>query len=299
MPHAYDRLTARFARIATIGEAAAMLGWDASVVMPPGGAAARGEQLAVLAGLAHGELTAPETAALLAEAEAPSDDPWQAANLALMRHAHARAAALPASLVEASARANSDCEKIWREARRDSDFARVLPAFETVLRLARESAACLSAALGLAPYDALMDGYQRGIGAGDVTPIFAAYEEFLARALPAALARQAAAPAPRPLPGPFPEAAQESFCRALAERIGLDFAHARLDRSTHPFSGGTPSDVRITTRYDTADVAQALLGVIHETGHALYERGLPARFARQPVGEAAGMAAHESQSLIV
>jgi carboxypeptidase Taq len=94
-------------------------------------------------------------------------------------------------------------------------------------------------------------------------------------------------------------AAQEALCRRLSARLGLDFTHARLDRSAHPFSGGTPTDVRITTRYDPADFAQAVLGVVHETGHALYERGLPAAHARQPVGEAAGMAAHESQSLII
>ena len=92
---------------------------------------------------------------------------------------------------------------------------------------------------------------------------------------------------------------QEALCRRLAARAGLEFEHARLDRSTHPFCGGTPTDVRITTRYDEADPAQALMGVMHETGHALYERGLPADHARQPVGEAAGMAVHESQSLIV
>jgi carboxypeptidase Taq len=85
----------------------------------------------------------------------------------------------------------------------------------------------------------------------------------------------------------------------VSERIGLDFDHARLDRSAHPFSGGTPSDVRITTRYDPADFTQAVMAVVHETGHALYERGLPASHARQPVGRAAGMAVHESQSLIV
>jgi carboxypeptidase Taq len=85
----------------------------------------------------------------------------------------------------------------------------------------------------------------------------------------------------------------------MSARIGLDYDHARLDRSAHPFSGGTPTDVRITTRYDEADFTQSLLGVLHETGHALYERGLPAEYARQPVGTAAGMAAHESQSLIV
>jgi carboxypeptidase Taq len=91
---------------------------------------------------------------------------------------------------------------------------------------------------------------------------------------------------------------QEALCRRLAERLGLDFAHARLDRSAHPFSGGTQSDVRITSRYEEADFTQAVLAVVHETGHALYERGLPHEWTRQPVGEAAGMAVHESQSLI-
>jgi carboxypeptidase Taq len=299
-PSALDRLTARFARIATIHEAEAMLGWDAAAMMPPGGGAARGDQLAVLAGLAHGLLTEPAVADDLASAEAhPPADAWRAADLRLMRHAHTRATAIPAPLVEAQARANSACEKVWREARREADFARVRPYLEQVVALVREQAAALAPALGLSPYDALMDGYQRGVGAADVAPVFAAYERFLADALPRAEALQAARPAPVRPEGPFPAAVQESLARRLSERVGLDYAHARLDRSTHPFCGGTPTDVRITTRYDEADFSQALLGVLHETGHAMYERGLPAAFARQPVGEAAGMAAHESQSLIV
>lgn len=295
---AYDRLTARFTRIATVQEAAAMLGWDAAAMMPPGGAAARGDQLAVLAGLAHGLLTAPEVAEDLAAAYA-GDDPWRAANLRLMHHAHARATAVPADLVEAQARANAACEKIWRDARRDSDFARVAPALAEVVNLTRQQATALSAALGLSPYDALMDGYQRGIGAADVAPVFAAYGTFLKEALPRAEALQASHPAPIRPRGPFPAEKQEALCRHLSEMAGLEPAHSRLDRSAHPFCGGTPTDVRITTRYDEADFAGALLGVLHETGHALYERGLPRDHARQPVGEAAGMAAHESQSLII
>ena len=163
----------------------------------------------------------------------------------------------------------------------------------------REAAACLAPALGLSPYDALMDGFQRGIGAADVAPVFSEYETFLHTALPQAEERQARRGTPRRPAGPFPAARQEALCRRLSERLGLDFAHARLDRSAHPFSGGTRTDVRITTRYDEADFTQAVLAVVHETGHALYERGLPEAFARQPVGEAAGMAAHESQSLII
>jgi carboxypeptidase Taq len=83
------------------------------------------------------------------------------------------------------------------------------------------------------------------------------------------------------------------------ERIGFDFTHGRLDVSAHPFCGGTPDDVRITTRYDECDFARSLMGVLHETGHALYQRGLPAEWRLQPVGRARGMAMHESQSLLL
>jgi carboxypeptidase Taq len=297
---AYDRLADRFTRIATLNEASAMLGWDAAAMMPPGGGAARGDQLAVLAGLAHSQLTAATVADDLGEAESTVEqEPWRAANLRLMRHAYTRATAVPSDLVEATARACSSCEKVWREARRTADFAMVAPHLAEVVTLTRQAADAMAPALGLSAYDALMDGFQPGIGAADVDPIFARYEAFLQDALPRAEEKQARSPAPLPLPGPFPANQQEELCRRLSQRAGLEFSHARLDRSTHPFCGGTPTDVRITTRYDETDCAQAIMGVLHETGHALYERGLPATYARQPVGEAAGMGAHESQSLIM
>ena len=294
---AYGRLKERFARIATIHEASAMLGWDASAMMPPGGGAARGEQLAVLAGLAHGLLVAPEVGEDLAAATA--EGAWDERNLLLMRRAHLRATALPARLVEATARANSACEKVWREARPRSDFAAVRPWLEDVVALQRETAAALAAVTGLSPYDALMDAYQPGIGAADVEPVFATYEAFLADALPRAEVIQASRPAPVEPRGPFPLEVQRALGRRLSERAGLDYEHARLDESAHPFCGGTPTDVRLTTRYTPDSFGQAMLGILHETGHALYERGLPEAYARQPVGEAAGMAAHESQSLII
>nr|WP_294514211.1 carboxypeptidase M32 [uncultured Rhodopila sp.] len=297
MKSAYERLTDRFRMIATVGECMSMLSWDASAIMPPGGGAARGDQLAVLAVLGHQQLTAPEIEADLAAADAHGA--WDVANLRLMRHMYRRARALPESLVEAQAKANSDCEKVWRVARARSDFGLVRRHLHEVVRLTREAAAALGEALELTPYDALMDGYQHGVGAADVEPIFAAYETFLADTLPEVERYQATQPPAIQPAGPFPIAKQEKLCREIAERLGLDFEHARLDQSAHPFSGGTPTDVRITTRYQEDDFASAILAVVHETGHALYERGLPSAHARQPVGEAAGMATHESQSLIV
>jgi carboxypeptidase Taq len=297
----YDRLRARFARLAALEEASSILHWDTSVVMPPKSAPARGEQMAALAAVAHATLTAPETAEELVAAEAEAERLADAdrANLALMRRKHRRATALPPDLVEAVARANSACEAAWRTARKASDFPAVAPLLTEVVRLVREQAAALAAATGLSPYDALMDGFQPGLRDARVEAVFGPLEAMLGEILPEVLARQAAAPAPIPLAGPFPVAAQRALCRTLAERTGLDFAAARLDESTHPFCGGTPSDIRITTRYDEADPTQAILGVLHECGHALYEAHLPPAFARSPLGEAGGMAAHESQSLII
>jgi carboxypeptidase Taq len=296
--NAYTRLKQSFSRIATLDEASSVLGWDAAAMMPPGGAEARGEQLATLAGLSHELLIDPAIAADLAAAESPNDA-WEATNLALMRDAHLRATALPRDLVEASSRAGSACETLWRIARPASDFAMVRDALAEVVNLTRQKAEILAETLNVTPYDALMSQYQRGIGAADVAPIFANYETFLKTALPAAEEHQRQNP-PQPLPpGPYPAAIQETLCRRLSQDAGLDYAHARLDRSAHPFCGGTQTDIRITTRYDEQDFCSALLGVLHETGHGLYEQNLPKPYMRQPVGYAAGMATHESQSLII
>ncbi len=297
MTSAYERLEQRFARIAVLNEASAMLGWGAAAMMPDGGAEARGEQLATLAGLAHEFLSAPEIGEDLAAATPETD--WQEANTGLMRESYIRATALPRDLVEASVRAGRACETIWRAARKESDFSAVQTALTEVVSLTRESAQILGQALNLAPYDALMSQYQRGITAADANAIFTRYESFLKDALPRAEALQAAREHEDLPPGPYPEAVQEALARQLAAAAGLKFSNARLDRSAHPFCGGTPTDIRITTRYDEADFVSALTGVLHETGHALYEQNLPAAFARQPVGEAAGRAVHESQSLII
>jgi len=127
--------------------------------------------------------------------------------------------------------------------------------------------------------------------------------DHLAQALPRLCARvverQAAAGAVVRPRGPFPVERQKALGLAVMKTLGFDFAHGRLDTSLHPFCGGVPDDVRITTRYDEADFIGALMGVIHETGHAQYERGLPAQWRYQPVGQARGMSLHESQSLLM
>lgn len=292
-----DRLADRFRRIAILGEAAAMLHWDAAAVMPSGGADARAEQLATLRELSHGLLAAPETGELLAAAAEGGEGP--SVNLALMHRRWRRATALPGDLVAAISRACSRCEAAWRSARAEDDFAAVLPYLSEVLDRVREEAAAIGETLGMEPYDALLDGFEPGLAAADCRAVFDQLEGFLPNLLGAAIEHQARHPPPVAPPGPFPIPVQAELARSMMTALGFDFDHGRLDVSAHPFCGGTPEDVRITTRYDGDDFLKALMGVLHETGHALYERGLPTALRHQPAGEARGMAVHESQSLII
>jgi carboxypeptidase Taq len=112
------------------------------------------------------------------------------------------------------------------------------------------------------------------------------------------IARQAAEPV-LPLTGDFSVEKQRALGVEVMTAMGFDFAHGRLDISHHPFCGGVPEDVRITTRYNTDNFVQSLMGVIHETGHAMYEQGLPAGWRNQPVGTALSSGTHESQSLLM
>ena len=121
-----------------------------------------------------------------------------------------------------------------------------------------------------------------------MVPLFDRLAAELPPLVEAILARQAATPAAIMPAGPFPAARQKELGKALMARLGFDFEAGRLDESTHPFCGGTPADIRITTRYREDEIVSALMGVLHETGHALYEAGLPKAWAGQPVGEASG-----------
>ncbi len=296
----YAALEDRFRRIAGVNGALAILDWDTAVMMPRKAAGDRGEQLAVLKRVSHELLTDSATGEQLAAAESEPDlGPWQQANLREMRRKYRHAHALEPALVEAMARATTSCEIVWREARATADFAMLAPSLTEVVRLVREEARVVGAALGLTPYDALLDAHQPDLRDADVVVLFDRLAAALPPLLDAALARQAAAPAPMRPHGPFPAARQKELGRRLMARLGFDFDAGRLDESTHPFCGGTPADIRITTRYREDELVSALMGVLHETGHALYEAGLPPGWRGQPVGDQRGMAVHESQSLLM
>jgi len=298
---AYAELERRHRRLSALDGAAAVLQWDRATMMPEGGAGARAGQLAELALVAHAQASDPALAGLLEEAEAHADalDPWQAANLRWMRRGFRRATALPPALVDALSRACSEAEMRWRSARAASDFASLRPALEEVVARVRERAQAEGDAFGLAPYDALLDAHDPGRREDAITPLFARLAAVLPPLLEEVLAHQAGLPPVAAPEGPFPVAAQEALARRVLVGLHFDFAHGRLDTSHHPFTGGVPDDVRITTRYRSDEFLSSLLAVVHEAGHAQYERGLPPAWRHQPVGASLGMTIHESQSLVL
>jgi len=263
--------------------------------MPVAGAEARGRVLGTLAGLEHDRLTAPELGeaveAIAAGAEADSE--WQAQAREARRRIR-RATALPRRLAEALAEAASSGLAAWQEARRQNHFAPFAPALERLLALKREQARCL--ADGGPLYDALLDEFEPGARESDLVPLFAALR---ARLVPLvrAVVESGRVADESPLRGRFPMEAQRQLGRFVAGEIGFDWRAGRLDLSAHPFCTGIARrDVRLTWRGQEEDLRQALMGVLHEMGHGLYDQGLPEPWEGTPLGEAASTAVHESQS---
>jgi len=297
---AYQALEAQERRMHALRGALAMLGWDRAVMMPPGSSETRAEQMAGLGLILHEMNTNSSRVDLLETAKQGVSllNDWQSANLHEIERGYVRATALPPDLVERKARLSARTEMAWRSAKADGDYDAIVPLFRDLLAIVREEAARFGNALSLDPYDALLDQYEPELRLDQVEALFAPLEADLPGLLDRVIDIQGQQGAAIPLEGPFAIADQEKLSRNIMADLGFDFDHGRLDVSHHPFTGGVPGDIRLTTRYEDTDFIQALMATIHETGHALYESGLPEDWRQQPVGAARGMVLHESQSLL-
>jgi len=295
-PSAYQALCSSFTRLYRYEHLSAMVSWDQATMMPSKGNEARAAAQAELDVLMHACLTAPVLAEQLQQAEQENLNALENANLREMRRAWQQANLLPAALVEAQSLAGARCEHAWRSQRPANDWAGFLENFREVVRLSRQEARLLAEAQGGSPYDALMNKYEPGMRSADIDRIFADVKQWLPGLIGAVREKQAGQALQLPQ-GSFPVERQRQLGVAVMQLLGFDFDAGRLDVSVHPFCGGVAEDVRITTRYREDDFMQSLMGIIHETGHARYEQGLPRELLHLPVGRARSMGIHESQSL--
>jgi carboxypeptidase Taq len=287
-------------RLEALDHAQAMLGVDEAVNMPDGGGEKRAEAMSVIASMAHEMASAPHIADWIAAAEAEDIDDAQRAAVAEFKRSYINRTCLSSDFVARQVNARLRCEQLWRQLRAKNDWNDFLPSFENIVSLAREEAAKRAEVLKLAPYDAMVEQYDPGSRTAEITRVFTDLKSFLKGFIPEALDAQERRRAKRPLKpfrGPFAIEKQKALGLELMKAVGFDFHHGRLDISHHPFCGGVPSDVRMTTRYRTDEFLSSLMGILHETGHGLYEQNLPHDLSHWPSMKARGMAAHESQSL--
>ena len=296
MNSAYDELAGIWTQLHHFEHLQALAGWDQAAMMPPKGSDARASAMAEMEGLLHRMRTDPKLVDLLQRAAAEPVDAHARANLSEIRREWRAANALPQALVEATSLAGARCEHAWRTQRPANDWVGFLENFREVLRLGREVAQRLADETGLAPYDALMDHYEPGATSAEVDRVFGDLQQWLPGLVAQVREKQANDVVTLPI-GPFPKFAQRALSHDVMALLGFDFDGGRLDESAHPFSGGVPEDTRLTTRYREDDLMQALMGTVHETGHARYEQNLPREWLGQPVSRARSMAIHESQSL--
>jgi carboxypeptidase Taq len=295
---AYAELVRRARDRTTLESCLELLSWDELTYMPRGGVENRRRQVACIAGLLHEQATRPDLGELL---EIVVDSPLvaeplsaPAVNIREWRRLYHRQSRLPRSLVEELASVTTAAQQQWSAARQDDAFAQFLPWLELVVRLKQQEADCLGYVNE--PYDALLDEYEPNMRAVDIEPIFGQLRSDLAALL------EKLADAPRPtnpavLRREFAVERQRIFGEAVAADLGFDFERGRLDSTVHPFfSRIGPGDCRITARYNPHDFGDGFFSILHELGHALYEQGLDPLDHGTPMGEAASMGIHESQS---
>jgi carboxypeptidase Taq len=295
---AYAELVRRSKELGVINSCAAVLGWDQQTYMPAKGAGLRGEQMAFLAALSHQKLTDPKIGELLGKvgsadiAKEPSSD--AAANLREWRRAYNRATKIPQSLVEELARVTTEAQQAWQEAKRKNDFSSFRSHLEKVVGLKRQEAD----AVGFQDhrYNALIEEFEPGTTVAELKTLFANLTRELVP-----LIRKITDSPKKPdraiLERDYPVDRQKLFAESAAVAFGFDFMAGRLDTTAHPFCSGLgPGDCRITTRYNPRFFSESFFGVLHETGHALYEQNLPAEHFGTPLGVACSFGIHESQS---
>ena len=293
----FKALKSRLLEVDDLNSAAALLHWDQTTYMPPGGASARARQIATLSRLAHEKLIDPDIGNLLDVLRPYGESlPYDSDEASLIRTASRkfeRAVRVPASVAAELSEHSSASFDNWTRARPANDFAATQPFLERNLDLSRRLAEFFPGYQHIA--DPLIDFADHGMTASTITALF---KELRTEVVPMVKAISVQPIADDScLHQRFPEAEQLAFGAEVVKQFGYEFDRGRQDKTHHPFmTKFSLGDVRITTRVNEQDLSEALFSTMHEAGHALYEQGIPLRFEGSVLADGASAGIHESQS---
>lgn len=296
----YADAAKRLREITNLEGISGLLGWDEMVMIPTGSSESRAEQKAALTSAIYDRRTDPVFGDLLSslqQASAELDDVQKA----VVRDAakdYRRSTAVPKELAQQISRLESTAYEAWVSAKKDSDWSKFEPSLKEWVEVSKAKAKFIDP--DAAPYDTLLDMYEKGMTSKRLDEIFTEVRDGVVPLLKS-IKEKGTCPESDWLIGDWDLGKQAELCRSIALDLGFSLEHGRLDVSVHPFTGGThPTDVRMTTRFKKDDLTEGLTGAIHETGHSLYEQGrnLSPDWKDLPVNVALSMGVHESQSLL-
>lgn len=296
---AYQQLVATIRDISLLDSIGSFMSWDEHTYMPKKGTDHRASQQTLIAKMSHEAFTSPRIDDLLLAIEGSdlTKDPESdsAANVRELRRSYDRARKLPTSLVEEMTRTAVMSQSAWAQAKQKSDFATFEPWLDKTIEIKQQEAKCIGYKSN--PYDALLDAYEPGETAEGIQKVFEPFRKRLVELIGRIAGSSRKAPVEL-LERKYPASIQEKLSREAAAAIGFDFDGGRLDVTVHPFCQNIgPGDTRLTTRYDENFFGDAFFSVLHETGHGLYEQGLPKdKHFGLPIAEAISLGIHESQS---
>jgi carboxypeptidase Taq len=294
----YGALLNHFKDIFYLHRGMALIEWDMQVNMPPKAAESRGEMMATLSRLTHEMFTGEKTAQLLAQAadeiKGMDYDSDEASLIRVAKQDYEQQTKLPASWVSEWAQITTEAQSVWAAARANNDFKAFQPMLERIMELAREQADHLG--YSEHPYDALINNYERGMTTANVKAIFDGHKPQLVNLI-AAISKNSDRAKSDILHQPLDVAKQREFGLWAAKKIGFDFDRGRQDVSVHPFANGiSRSDVRLTTRFYPDFFNPAFFGLLHESGHGMYEQGSAMNLEGTPLAGGGSLGIHESQS---
>ena len=290
----YAEYVSLMQKAADLNNAAALLSWDQETYMPSKGAGFRARQLATLAGQAHEILTSPRLSDVMEALHERKDlQPDEKANVTRSYEDYLKHKKLPGAFVESLSMLTSECFTAWMEARKENNYGLFAPSLTRMIAMKREQTKLLG--YEAHPYDALLDEYEPGATTALLDNVF----DGIRTDLPPILERirNAQQVDDAIFLKHYPKEQQWEFSVAILKAMGYDMEAGRQDYSEHPFTVSfSPDDVRVTTRVDEDNYASLLWSTIHEGGHALYEQGLLPYNYGLPLGTAASLGIHESQS---
>ncbi|MBM9548081.1 carboxypeptidase M32 [Leptospira sp. 201903074] len=296
LPQALENYRKQYRKIKLFQDVASALHWDSEVMMPEEGREYRSAQIAAVAELTHDWMTDKSFLSQIQSAkqsisELPESERslWHR-ELEVLMEEKEKADKLPSDFVSEFAKVTNLAHAEWAEAKKAKNFQAFAKRLEELVHLSKKQADYFG--YTTEPYDALLDSYEKGAKANQIEILFVDLKESLVPLVTKAPKFK------NPFPGSISVEKQTKFCNRLPALLGLTSKESRLDTSNHPFSTSLgKGDKRITTRYSETDPLSSIFGVLHETGHSLYESGLSAMPDwPTPITEFLSLGIHESQS---